>query len=165
MTARPGAGAVDWSVFPCALGDVVVRASDGAEVWLAGALVLREDAPAAVLFVAPDVPSDRAVYVRPRPSEEIAWLSPVASDAILVGSEPPSAIELEGTRFDRVRRLPLHVERLGEGAPDVGATAILGEYASPTGEVVIVLVAAGVRAWRGSRLGAGEFDVWRGGKP
>jgi hypothetical protein len=162
MTARPGA--VDWSVFPCALGDVVVRASDGAEVWLAGALVLREDAPAAVIFIAPDASFDRAVYARPRPSEEITWLVPIASDAILVGSEPPSAIELDGARFDRVRRLPLRVERLGEAAPDVGATAILGEYASPSGEVVIVLVAAGVRAWRGTKLGAGEFDVWRGGR-
>ncbi len=163
MTARPRA--VDWSLFPCALGDVVVRASDGAEVWLAGALVLREDAPAAVVFIAPDASFDRAVFARPRPSDGIVWLAPIANDAILVGGEPPSAIELEGVRFDRVRRLPLHVERVGEGAPDVGPSAILGEYTSPEGEVVIVLVAAGVRAWRGKRLAAGEFEVWGGGAP
>jgi hypothetical protein len=163
MTSR--ARPVDWAAFPCALGDVVLRASDGQEVWLAGALVLREDAPAAVLFIAPDAPSDRAVYARPKPVTELAWLAPIASKGIVVGPEPPTAIELDGAHFERKRRLPLHVERVGEGAPDVGATVLLGEYEAANGEIALLLVSDGVRAWRGTRLAVGEYDVWKRGDP
>jgi hypothetical protein len=156
------ASAVDWGLFPCAPGDVVVRASDGAEAWLEGALVLREDVPVAALFIAPDASGERAVYARPRPLHDVAWLVPVASATLLAGAEPPSVIEIDHVRFERVRRLPLRVERVGEGAPDVGATGLLGEYTSRRGEVAIVLVAAEVHVWRGTKLGTTEFDVWRG---
>jgi hypothetical protein len=159
-TARP----VDWAAFPCALGDVVLRAGDGKEVWLAGALVLREDAPAAVLFVAPDASvagGERAVYVRPRPVTDILWLAPVARESLGVGPEPPTAIELDGVHFQRARRLPLRAERVGEGAPDVGATVVLGEYASDRGDVALVLVGERAMAWRGVRLAEGDYDVWR----
>jgi hypothetical protein len=156
---------VDWSVFPCGLGDVVIRTEDSAEAWLAGAIVLREDAPAAVLFVAPDAAGERAIYARPRPSVEIAWLVPVQREAIAVGSEPPSALEIEGVRFDRRRRLPLRAQRVGTGAPDVEGTTIIGEYLAATGEVLIVLIAEGVgRAWRGARLEEGTYEVWGGEK-
>ena len=114
---RPSA--VDWSVFPCALGDVVVRTSDGAEAWLAGALVLHEDLPTVALFVAPDAAGERAVYARPRPVQDLAWLTPVASGVVVAGSEPPSAIEIDGARFQRVRRLPLRVERIGDLQPPI----------------------------------------------
>jgi hypothetical protein len=155
-------GAVDWTAFPCALGDVVMRTLDQDEAWLAGAVVLREDAPAAVLFIAPDAAGDRAIYVRPRPSSEVAWLLPVR-ESVVVGAEPPGTIEIDGLRFERRRRLPLRAERLGTGAPDVVGIAILGEYAAASGEVAIVLIADGVgRAWRGKRLGEGEYEVWRG---
>ena len=159
-----GARPVDWATFPCALGDVVLRTSDGKDVWLAGALVLRENAPAAVLFVAPDASGaggDRAVYVRPRPVTEIMWLEPIQHESLVVGSEPPTAIELDGVHFQRVRRLPLRAERVGEGAPDVGATVLLGEYASDRGDVALLLVAERAFAWRGSRLAEGDYDVWR----
>ncbi len=159
MTSR--ARTIDWAAFPCALGDVVLRVSDGQEVWLAGALVLREDAPAAVLFVAPDAPGDRAVYARPKPITDLLWLAPVASDALVAGSEPPTAIELDGIHFDRTRRLPLHAERVGEGTPDVGPTVLLGEYQSARGDVAVLLVSDGARAWRGTRLMDGDYDVWK----
>jgi hypothetical protein len=163
-TARPEE-AVDWSAFPCALGDVVMRTLDGAEAWLGGAIVLLEDAPAAVLFVAPDAAGERAIYARPRPSVELAWLMPVRRDALTVGAEPPSAIEIDGVRFERRRRLPLRAQRVGTGAPDVGGTTIVGEYGAASGEVAIVLVAEGVaRAWRGRRLEEGEYEVWSGEK-
>jgi hypothetical protein len=152
---------VDWSVFPCALGDVVVRTIDGAEAWLAGAIVLREDAPAAVLFIAPDAAGERALYARARPSSELSWVAPVPPGALVVGTEPPSAIELAGTRFERARRLPLRADRAGTGAPDLGGIAIVGEYTAASGEVAIVILADGVsRAWRGRRLGEGEYEVW-----
>jgi hypothetical protein len=162
----------DWRRFPCALGDVVVRTADGAEAWLAGAIVLREDAPVAALFVAPEAKSaggDRAVYARVRPSQDLAWLAPLAAEVADaaglsgVAGEPPSAIEIDGVRFQRSRRLPLRAERVGKGAPHVGATALIGEYGAPSGDVAIVLMSDGaVHAWRGARLVPGEYDVWRG---
>ncbi len=157
------AQAFDWRVFPCALGDVVMRTFDDAEAWPAGAVVLREDAPAAVLFIAPDAAGDRAIYARPRPNEELAWLTPVAREAALVGAEPPSTLEVEGTRYERRRRLPLRAERWGTGTPEIQGTTLVGEYDAPAGEVVIVLISDGVaRAWRGRRLGPSEYEVWNG---
>jgi hypothetical protein len=156
---------IDWSRFPCALGDVVVRAIDSAEAWLAGAIVLSEGTPAAVLFFAPDAAGDRVLLARPRPSEDIAWLEAAPPEALAAGAEPPSAIEIQGVRFERTRRLPLRATRVGSGAPDVGATALLGEYTSPTGEVAVVLVGEGLaRAWRGKRLSPDEYEVWPSGK-
>jgi hypothetical protein len=151
--------------FPCAVGDVIVRATDGAEAWLAGAVVLREDAPVAALFVAPDAKAaggDRAIYARARPVTHVDWLVPTAPESLAALSEPPSALEIDGVRFDRVRRLPLRAAREGTNAPDVGATAIVGEYAAPGGEVALILVSDGhARAWRGRRLAAGDYEVWR----
>jgi hypothetical protein len=164
--ARPEADEpIDWSAFPCALGDVVMRAHDGAEAWLAGAIVFSEDAPAAVLFVGPDAAGERAIYVRPRPRAELAWLAPVRGDALLSGGDPPSVIEIEGLSFERRRRLPFRAQRLGTGAPDVGETAVVGEYAAASGEVAVLLISDGVsRAWTGRRLGEGEYEVWNGEK-
>jgi hypothetical protein len=160
-----GEEAVDWTQFPCALGDVLIRTIDGAEAWLAGAVVLREDAPAAALFIAPDAAGDRAIYARPRPVTEIAWLTPLPREAVTLGAEPPSALEIDGTRFERNRRLPLRTQRLGTGTPDIEGTAILGEYRAASGDVAIVVIADGIgRAWRGRRLGEGEFEVWDGEK-
>jgi hypothetical protein len=159
--ARP----VDWAAFPCALGDVVLRASDGKEVWLAGALVLHEDAPAAVLFIAPDAAGERAVYARPRPATALLWLAPIEDAGLVVGAEPPTAIELDGVQFQRTRRLPLRAERVGEGAPDVTGTVLVGEYASDGGEVALVLASDVARAWRGTRLAEGDYDVWRPERP
>jgi hypothetical protein len=150
--------------FVCRLGDVVIRAG-GDEAWLAGALVLAEDAPVAILFVAPEAGGDRAVLARGRGDAMLAWLSPLAKGDVVMGAEPPSAIELGTTRFDRVRRLPLRVERVGTGAPDVGDHVIFAEYAASDGDRLVVLVGAGEpRAWRGSALEEGMYDVLPGGK-
>lgn len=156
------ATAMDWSAFPCGLGDVVMRAG-GDEAWLAGALVLSEDRPAAVLFVAPDAGGDRFLYVKPAPASSIAWLAPLASGAVTVGAEPPSTLEHDGVRFDRVRRLPLSVSRKGSGAPDVGDSAIIAEYTCSTGDVLLVVRSeSSTRAFRGSELMPGTFDVLPG---
>jgi hypothetical protein len=157
---------MDASRFPCALGDVVVRASDGTEAWLGGAIVLREDAPAAVVYVCPEAGGDRAVYARPLPADAIGWLMPIPARALFAGREPPSAIELDGTRFDRVRRLPLRVALFGADVPEIGPTAILGEYEGPPGEIAVLLVGtATTLAYRGVLLAAHEYDVWRGKPP
>src|SRR5439155_880129 len=69
--------------FACKLGDVIIRAG-GDEAWLAGALVLAEDAPVAVLFVAPEAGSDRAVRARDvRGFNRIRERTPVMTPAML----------------------------------------------------------------------------------
>jgi hypothetical protein len=146
--------------FACKLGDVVIRAG-GEEAWLAGAMVLAEDAPVAVLFIAPEAGADRAVYVRAKDST-LVWMA--AADDAIVGAEPPSVIELGTTRFERQRRLPLRVERVGSGTPDVGDRAIVAEYAASGGErLVMILGTAARRAWRGLPLEQGMYDVLPGG--
>lgn len=146
----------------CRLGDVVVRPG-GEEAWLAGALVLAEDATVAVLFVAPEAGRDRAVLARARGDAGLVWLDPLASGEIATGAEPPSTLEHQTTRFDRTRRLPLRVERHGTGTPDVGALVVFAEYSSPSGERLVLLVGGGAtRAWRGVALAPGTYEVYPG---
>jgi hypothetical protein len=160
---------IDAHRFPCVVGDVVVRLDAGGgeeerdEAWLAGAIVLREDAQAAcVLFIAPDAGGDRAVYARSRPDETLAWLAPVAVE---VGREPPSALEIGGARFERVRRLPMRAAVLGEHAPDLGATVLVGEYAGAGGAVAVVLAGSvESRVWRGVKLAKDDYEVWKSGE-
>jgi hypothetical protein len=159
-----GEGAADSSLpgFPCQLGDVIL-AHHGDEAWLAGALVFRERQPMAVLFIAPDAGGDRAVYVRPAPHASLVWMSPLAADALVIGREPPSSIEHQQERFDRTRRLPYRVERLGTGAPDVGEDVIVAEYSAATGDRLLVVVgSAGARSWRGRPLDEGTYEVLPG---
>ncbi|MGH7281131.1 MAG: hypothetical protein ACRELY_06385 [Polyangiaceae bacterium] len=153
---------IPWDRFACRLGDVVVR-QDGAEAWLAGALVFSEDAPAAVLFVAPEAKVDRAVFVHAKPSAELLWLAPIAEDSWKARSaEPPTSIELDGEPFDRIRRLPFRVERIGEGAPDLGPDVIFAEYKSTRSEEKRVISISGSghsRAWRGEKIDVAACDV------
>jgi hypothetical protein len=157
-----------FALMPCRIGDVILRAG-GEEAWLAGALVLSEDAVVAAMFVAPEAGHDRAIFVRSaKATGRIAWLEPLAANEIATGAEPPTSIEHRGTRFDRVRRLPVHVERAGAGAPDIGERAIIAEYATPAGDALVLLVdpsggPANVRAWRGVMLEEGMYEVLPGG--
>jgi hypothetical protein len=153
----------DWAAFPCALGDVVSRFGDE-ERWLAGALVFWEERPAAVLFIAPEAGGDRAVLVRPTPSTEIVWLDPVPPSDLTVGAEPPTALEVQGMRYERTRRLPWRVTRAGAGAPDVGETAVFAEYTGGGADRLVVIVGGGTaRAFRGSALDEGMYDVMPSG--
>ena len=148
--------------FPCRLGDAVM-VFGGEEAWLAGALVFSEDSPSLVLFIAPDAGADRALLVRPRPTGEIVWLLPVdASDLVGMSgnAEPPSSLEHEGERYERLRRLPLRVERHGTGVPDLGKEVILVEYKTLSGGRFLVIAgSAGVHAWQGTALAPGMYDV------
>lgn len=151
--------------FICQLGDVLMRIT-GEEAWLAGGLVLSEEVPVAVLFVAPDAVHDCVIYVRARPRESILWLEPLDPSAILVGGEPPTSVEDRGIRFDRARRLPLRPRRIGVGAPDVGDAVIIAEYASAGAERLLVIKgnAGVVRAYRGLELERGSFEVIASGE-
>jgi hypothetical protein len=151
--------------FVCQLGDVVMRIT-GEEAWLAGGVVLSEDVPVAVLFVAPDARHDTAIYVRARPRDSLFWLEPLDPKAVLVGGEPPTSVEHGGIRFDRARRLPLRSRRIGVGAPELGDAVIVAEYVSAGAERLLVLKAntGDVRAYRGLELEPGSFEVIASGE-
>jgi len=157
--------------FVCRLGDVLLRRVEGDEAWLAGALVLAEERPVAALFIAPEAHGDRAIFV-PGPKQTVlTWLAPVAAgelgfaSLVTPGGEPPRTLEHGGTRFERTRRLPVRVERLGTGAPHVGKRAIIGEYAAAGAERLLVIAGADAAlAWRGVAMTEGEYDVLPGGK-
>ena len=146
--------------FACQLGDVLMRIT-GEEAWLAGGLVLSEDAPIAVLFVAPDAGHDIAIYVRPEPRSHLFWLAPLEPSAILVGGDTPSSVEHDGIRFERARKLPLRPRRIGVGAPDVGDTVIVAEYASTGADRLLVLKSTNgtVHAYRGQELDESSYEV------
>jgi hypothetical protein len=151
--------------FPCHLGDVIL-ASHGEEAWLAGALVFRERLPMAILFIAPDAGGDRAIFARPAPQASLLWLSPAPSSRLVIGKEPPSSLEYEQERFERTRRVPYRVDRIGTGAPDVGQEVILAEYKAATGDrLVVVIGSEGARAWRGRVLEDGTYDLLPGSPP
>lgn len=147
----------------CKLGDVVMRGV-GEEAWLAGVLVLEEQMAVGALFVAPEAKQDRALFARPQPSEEIVWLAPIEGEKLGVAKEPPASLEHGGDRFERTKRLPVRVTRLGSGAPAIGATAIFAEYTSLGNERIIVVVGDTIAAYRGQVLESGTFTILPSGK-
>jgi hypothetical protein len=151
--------------FVCALGDVITRRVEGDEAWLAGALLFEEERPVAALFIAPEAHGDRAVLVPSPAQTTLVWLAPLPAGEVVLSGDPPRAIEHAGTHFERTRRLPVRVRRLGSGAPEVGPTAVFGEYVAP-GMDRLVVVAGSVAslAWRGIALSESDYEVLPGGK-
>jgi hypothetical protein len=150
--------------FPCALGDVLVRRLEGDEAWLAAALIFAEQRPIAVLFVAPEARADRAIFARFEEGE-VLWLQPVDDCVLDLSRDPPMRLEHAGVRFDRRRRLPVRVQRAGDGAPVVGDKAVLGEYAAPGGERFVAVVGtASSLGFRGVALAPSQYDVLPGGQ-
>jgi hypothetical protein len=160
----PAAARDPFKALPCRLGDVVVRMVERDEAWLAGALVLEEDHPIAALFVAPEAGGDRAVLARDAPGSGITWLWPLAAEELPLTKEPPHALEHAGAHFERARRLPVRVARVGSGAPSVGDRAVLAEYAGPgTQRIVVVAGTERTIAWKGVALAPTDYDVLPGG--
>ena len=142
-----------------------MRVVEGDEAWLAGALVLAEDRPVAALFVAPEAGGDHALFVRDAPGSGVTWLWPIPKGALAATEDPPHTLEHEGMRYERERRLPVRVSRVGSGAPSVGDRAVLAEYAAP-GHARLLIIAGGSEtlAWKGVALAEGEYEVLPGGK-
>jgi hypothetical protein len=152
-----------FSEMPCTLGDVVMRGNE--EAWLAGGVVFIEQHPVSALFVAPDAGAGHAIYARARPSRELFWLTPLPAGEVTVGAEPPTSLEHASVRYDRLRRLPVKVQRAGSGAPDVGDQVIVAEYASSGFERLVVVTGAGTaRVWAGLVLEEGMYEVLPSGK-
>jgi hypothetical protein len=140
---------------PLSLGDVVSDHHE--ERWLAGALVAREQGRViSALFLAPEGAKLSAVAVFAAPRKEIYWMDPADLD---VTDEPPATIELGGVAFRRKARLPVTIERMGQGAPSIGEEAIWGVYDGGPAEVAVVLVSEGrVWAWQGRKLDEDRYD-------
>jgi hypothetical protein len=140
---------------PLSLGDVVSDGHD--ERWLAGALVAREQGRVlSALFLAPEGAKLSAVAAFAAPRKDIYWMDPAELD---VTEEPPATIELAGIVFRRKARLPVTIERLGQGAPSLGEEAIWGVYDGGPAEVAVVLVSEGrVYAWQGRKLDEDRYD-------
>lgn len=140
---------------PLSLGDVVSDHHE--ERWLAGALVAREQGRVlSVLFLAPEGAKLSAVAAFAAPRKDIYWMDPASLD---VTEEPPATIELGGVAFRRKARLPVTIERMGQGAPSIGEEAIWGVYDGGPAEVAVVLVSEGrVLAWQGRKLDEDRYD-------
>jgi hypothetical protein len=140
---------------PLSLGDVVSAMNE--ERWLAGALVAREEGLViAALFLAPEGKKQSAVAVFAPPRREIFWMDPTE---LTSPDEPPATIELGGSTMRRKGRLPVTVERLGQGVPHLAEEAIWATYEGGSGGVAVVITSQGrAYAWVGRRLEEQEYD-------
>ncbi len=140
--------------FPLELGDVV--SSGNEERWLSGAIVAREQSVVTVLFFAPEGKEHWVVATYPLPERGILWLRPVE---VVSPAEPPAALEIGGITMQRKNRLPVRLERIGQGTPDVGSTGILATYTAGAREVAIVLTSGEqCLAWFGDRIDSSDYE-------
>jgi hypothetical protein len=157
---KPAAPAVSpFADLPLSLSDVVSSGSD--ERWLAGAVVAREGGRViGALFLAPEGAVHKAVAVFAPPRKDIWWMSPTE---VASPSEPPATIEVAGVALSRKGRLPVTLERLGQGAPPLGDEGLWAVY--DRGRDVALVIASGGKAyaWSGLRLEDGEYDRLGGG--
>lgn len=155
-TAKPAAPAEPspFDGLALALGDVI--SSDREERWLAGALVAREAGRVVlVLFVAPEGVSHGAVAVFPAPRRDILWLAPAE---LVCPPEPPTTIEIGATTLSRRSRIPVAIERVGQGTPSIGETALWATYEGGA-DIAVVLCSQGkVFAWLGRHLGETDYE-------
>jgi hypothetical protein len=156
---KPVAVSLPFATLPFALGDVV--SSGHEERWLAGAIVARENGRViGALFLAPEGVVQKAVAVFAPPRKDVWWMSPTE---LTTPDEPPATIEVEGVALQRKGRLPVTLERLGQGAPPVGEEGIWAAY--DRGKEVAIVIASQGRAfaWSGVRLEEEEYDRLGGG--
>jgi hypothetical protein len=142
-----------------ALGDVV--SSDREERWLAGALIAREAGRVvSVLFIAPEGATHGAVAVFPEPRRDIFWLAPVD---VVCPDEPPTTLEIGTTMLSRRARIPVAVERVGQGTPPVGETALWAIYEGGADVALLLCSGRKVHAWVGRRRDEGDYERLGGG--
>ena len=146
---------------PLALGDVVSLTSGIEERWLAGAVVARENGQViGALFLAPEGATVKAVAAFAPPRRELYWMSPAE---LTSPDEPPATIELGGIALQRKGRLPVTLEKLGQGAPKVGPEGIWAVYERGRDVAVVVVSDGKAHARVGTRLEEEEYDRLGGG--
>lgn len=156
---KPAATVSPFATLPLALGDVVSAGAE--ERWLAGAVVAREGGRViGAVFLAPEGAVHKAVAVFSPPRKDIWWMSPATVDS---PSEPPATIEIGGVALPRKGRLPVTLERLGQGAPDVGEEGLWAVYDQGRDVALVVASQGKAHAWSGRRLDEDEYDRLGGG--
>lgn len=151
--------AAPFATLPLALGDVVSAGMD--ERWLSGAIVAREEGRViAALFVAPEGREHKAVAAFAPPRKDIWWLSPAE---LVTPDEPPATIELAGIPLQRKARLPVRLEKHGQGAPTVAEEGIWAVYDRGRDVAVVIAWQGQAHAWVGTRLEEDEYDRLGGG--
>jgi hypothetical protein len=144
---------------PLALGDVVTSGPE--ERWLAGALVAREGGRViGAVFLAPEGTVHKAVAVFAPPRKDVWWMSPAEVEA---PGEPPATMEIAGVAMPRKGRLPVSLERLGQGAPAVGDDGLWAVYDRGRDVALVVASQGKAHAWSGVRLDEDEYDRLGGG--
>jgi hypothetical protein len=152
-------GPSPFTTLPLALGDVVSVAHE--ERWLAGAIVAREEGRViGALFLAPEGVQNKAVAVFAPPRKDIYWMSPAE---LVSPDEPPATIELDGIALARKGRLPVELERLGQGAPQVGDEGVWAVYDRGRDVAVVIASQGKAYAWVGKKLDPEEYDRLGGG--
>jgi hypothetical protein len=148
-----------FATLPLALGDVVSSVHE--ERWLAGAIVAREGGQViAALFLAPEGTKQHAVAVFAPPRRDVWWMAPTD---LVSPAEPPATVELAGVALQRKARLPVTLERLGQGAPDVGEDGLWAVYGHGRDVAVVIASLGKAHAWVGVRLEEGEYARLGGG--
>jgi hypothetical protein len=148
-----------FATLPLALGDVVSSGAD--ERWLAGAIVAREgDRVIAALFVAPEGKEQKGVAAFAAPRKDLWWMSPTE---LATPDEPPATIELGGIALARKARLPVRLEKLGQGAPGVAEEGIWAVYERGRDVALVIASRGQAHAWVGVRLEEDEYDRLGGG--
>jgi hypothetical protein len=148
-----------FATLPLSLGDVVSSGQE--ERWLAGAIVAREEGRViGALFLAPEGKVQQAVAVFAPPRKDVWWMAPAEIDS---PSEPPATIEINGVAMSRKARLPVALERVGQGTPTVGDEGIWAVYDRGRDVAVVVVSDGKAHAWVGTRLEEEEYDRLGGG--
>lgn len=156
---KPAAAPSPFEGLALALGDVV--SSDREERWLAGALIAREAGRVvSVLFVAPEGATHGAVAVFPEPRRDIYWLAPVE---VVCPDEPPTTLEIGAAMLSRRARIPVAIERVGQGTPPVGETALWAIYEGGADVALVLCSGRKVHAWMGRRREEGDYERLGGG--
>ncbi|MFO0612002.1 MAG: hypothetical protein U0414_05420 [Polyangiaceae bacterium] len=151
----PQKESIDMETHALALGGL--GAGEGRERWLAGGIIVF-DGPtvAAGVFFAPEGSALEVVAAFPEPRRSILWLSPVEVE---IGHDAPTALEIQSVLLQRKRRLPVQLKRAGQGAPDLGSTALLAEYAAVGGDAALVLrTPERTYGWFGREVAHPDYD-------
>ncbi len=142
--------------FGLELGDVIDV--EKRSLWLRHAWLASEgkEAIAALMFAEEDV-----VVMQPGAGLRVCLTRPVE---LAVGEEVPSAMEVAGARFERVRRLPVRLQPLGESPQPPFDEATLSELRGIAGEVLWVLSHGSLcKAYVGRSLDPSDVEYWGGG--
>jgi hypothetical protein len=152
-TRRPEVDTTRVAGLEIGVGDVV--SIHGQELWLEQGWLLSESGrPLAALFEARE---DSVLQFAPPRREQFRLTRvefPFPADA-------PTSVEHDGERYERVRRLPVELSGIGESRPPPWQAALLLEYRSLGGELLLVLgQAPHFLCWFGPSLPDGAIERW-----